>query len=180
MMTAMLAFSRAIDAVNDRIGMFAAWMVFLAVLVSAGNATLRYSLSIGSNAWLELQWYMFSAMFLLGAAHTLRKNEHVRVDVVYSLVGDRGRLWIDILGFLMFFFPMTLLIFWLSLPDAINSFKQGETSMNAGGLVRWPVRLLLPLGFLLLILQGVSELIKRIASLTGALALDTTYEKPLQ
>jgi len=179
-MSALLAVSRAIDAVNDRIGVLAAWLVFLAVLVSAGNAFLRYSFSIGSNAWLELQWYMFSAIFLLGAAHTLRKNEHVRVDIIYSLVGDRGRLFIDILGFLIFFFPMTILIFWLSVPDAVKSFVQGETSMNAGGLIRWPVRLLLPLGFLLLILQGVSELIKRIATLKGALQIDTHYEKPLQ
>lgn len=179
-MKVLLGLSRGIDALNDRIGVLAAWMVFLAVLLSAGNAFVRYSFSVGSNAWLELQWYMFSAMFLLGAAHTLRKNEHVRVDVLYSAVSDRVRLWIDILGLLLFFFPMTLLILWLSIPDAVASFKQGETSMNAGGLVRWPVRALLPLGFALLILQGMSELIKRVATLSGHLVIDTKYEKPLQ
>lgn len=179
-MAALLAFSKIIDRLNKALGIVAGWMVLLAVIVSAGNAGMRYTFNMSSNAWLELQWYMFSIMFLFGAAYTLYKGEHVRVDVVYSAVGNRGRLWIDIIGFVFFFFPMVILLGYLAIPFLVTAWTTGETSMHAGGLIRWPVWLLLPLGMFFLALQGVSELIKRVAALVGAYELDLTYEKPLQ
>ncbi|MEI8145641.1 MAG: TRAP transporter small permease subunit [Alphaproteobacteria bacterium] len=179
-MTKLLSISDAIDRFNKMMGIIAAWMVLLAVLVSALNAGSRYAFSISSNAWLELQWYMFSAMFLLGSAYTLYKREHVRVDVVYSSVGNRGRLWIDTIGFIFFFFPMVIIIGVMSWPYLKTAWVTGETSMHAGGLTRWPVWALLPIGMAFLALQGVSELIKRVAALMGVQELDLTYEKPLQ
>jgi TRAP-type mannitol/chloroaromatic compound transport system permease small subunit len=137
------------------------------VLVSAANATSRYALNIASNAWLELQWYLFAAVFLLCAGYTLLHNEHIRIDVVTARLSRRTQIWIDILGTLIFMLPVTGYIMWLSWPVFMNAWTSGETSMNAGGLVRWPVRLLVPVGFFLLTAQGVSELIKRIAYLRG-------------
>jgi len=176
----LLAISGAIDAVNERFGRIANWCVLLACLISAGNALVRYGFSDSSNAWLEIQWYLFAAMFMLGAPYTLRMNEHVRVDILYGNVSPRAQLWIDLLGGILFLLPATIIIGWMSWPIFVDSFVSGEVSNNAGGLIRWPVKLLMPLGFGLLTLQGISEIIKRIAALTGHRALIAKYEKPLQ
>jgi TRAP-type mannitol/chloroaromatic compound transport system permease small subunit len=179
-MSALLAMSRLIDAVSNTVGRLAEWLVLGACLISAGNASMRYLFSYSSNGLLEIQWYLFGALVLLGAAHTLRVNEHVRVDIVYSSVSDRARLWIDTIGFLVFLIPVGVYLTYLSIPFFVRSFQIGELSNNAGGLTLWPIKLVLPLGFALLTLQGISELIKRVAALRGDLALDTHYEKPLQ
>jgi TRAP-type mannitol/chloroaromatic compound transport system permease small subunit len=179
-MTALLALSRGIDRLNMVLGRLAALLVLAAALISAGNATLRYLLSLSSNAWLEIQSYLFAAIVLLGAAEALRRNEHVRVDLIYSNLSARKRLWIDAFGILLFLLPFVAVMTWLSWPIAWRSFQNGEGSTNAGGLPLWPMRMLLPLGFGLLGLQGLSELVKRIAALRGALALDTAYHKPDQ
>jgi TRAP-type mannitol/chloroaromatic compound transport system permease small subunit len=176
----LLAISRAIDRANEKIAGIANWMVLLSCLISAGNAFSRYSFSQSSNAWLEIQWYMFGAMILLGASYTLKKNEHVRVDIVYGHLSTRTQIWIDIAGGVLFLLPATVIIGWLAWPMFQNSFAQGEISANAGGLLRWPIKLMIPLGFWLLTLQGLSEIIKRIAMLSGHLAADVHYERPLQ
>lgn len=179
-MNAALKLSHWIDVLNEKVGNIAAWLVLLACLVSAGNASIRYLFSNSSNAWLEIQWYMFSGIFLLGAAITLKKNEHVRVDIIYANLTDRGRLWVDALGMTFFLLPAMIVLTKMTWPFFLDAWLTNESSGNAGGLVRWPVKLLLPVGFLLVALQGLSELIKRIAALTGRLEITTTYEKPLQ
>lgn len=179
-MNSLLKLSRAIDALNRACGQVATWLVFTAVMISAGNATIRYLFNTSSNAWLEIQWYMFGGMVFLGAAYTLKVNEHVRVDLVYSSVSDRARLWIDTIGFIVFFLPIMAYLAWLSFDFFWGSFRSQEVSMNAGGLILWPAKGLLPLGFALLFLQGISELIKRVSALTGRIELDTHYEKPVQ
>jgi TRAP-type mannitol/chloroaromatic compound transport system permease small subunit len=180
MMKLCLAFSRGIDVLNERIGFLAEWLVLLSCLISAGNAFSRYAFGLSSNAWLEIQWYMFAAVVMLGASYTLKKNEHVRVDIVYTNVSTRKQIGIDIFGFILFMLPATIIMAYLSWPIFHNSWAQGEISANAGGLPRWPVKIFLPLGFALLTLQGFSELIKRIAMLTGHMKADLHYERPLQ
>jgi TRAP-type mannitol/chloroaromatic compound transport system permease small subunit len=179
-MNALLQFSRLIDALNRKIGRLANWLVLAACAISAGNALMRYGFSLSSNAWLEIQWYLFAGMVMLGAPETLRMNGHVRVDVLYSHYGERTRLWLDLLGGILFLLPMAVIIGWLSWPLFMNSYAVGEISGNAGGLLRWPVKVLIPLGFLLLALQGLSEIIKRAAALTGHAELDAAYERPQQ
>lgn len=166
-MKALLGLSRAIDALNERIGRLVFWFVLVMVLVSAANATSRYALDRASNAWLELQWYLFAAVFLLCAGYTLLHNEHIRIDVVASHLSRRTRIWIDIFGIVFFLLPMSTYIMWLSWPVFMNAWTSHEISGNAGGLIRWPVRLMVPAGFFLLSLQGVSELIKQVAFLRG-------------
>ena len=166
-MKLLLRLSRAIDWLNERVGRAVLWLVLLMVLVSAGNAVSRYALNLSSNAWLELQWYLFAAVFLLCAGYTLLHNEHIRIDVVSSRLTRRTRAWIDVFGTLFFLLPMSVTIWWLSWPIFLNAWLSGEISSNAGGLVRWPARLMIPAGFLLLTAQGLSELIKRIAFLRG-------------
>lgn len=166
-MGALLRASRLIDRLNDRVGRIVYWLVLVAVLVSAGNAVIRYAFSASSNAWLEIQWYLFSAVFLLCAGYTLLRNEHVRIDVISGQLSPRARAWIDIVGTLLFLLPMAVIIGWLSWPAVVDSYVRHEISGDAGGLIRWPVKALIPLGFALLALQGVSELIKRIAFLAG-------------
>jgi len=166
-MKILLALSRAIDALNERIGHIVYWLILAMVLISAGNAVSRYALSIASNAWLELQWYLFAGVFLLCAGYTLLHNEHIRIDVVASLWSKRTQTWIDIFGTLFFLLPMSVYILWASWPIFMNAWNSGEVSGSAGGLIRWPARLLVPVGFFLLSLQGISELIKRIAHLKG-------------
>ena len=166
-MRALLALSRGIDAVNERIGRAVYWLVLVTVLVSAGNAVVRKAFNLSSNAWLEVQWYLFSAVFLLCAAYTLLRNEHVRIDVVAGRLSPRAQAWIDIFGTVFFLLPMAILIAALSWPYFVRGFTQNEISGSAGGLVLWPARLLLPVGFALLALQGLSELVKRIAFLAG-------------
>ena len=179
-MRALLRVSGAIDGVNERFGRIADWCVLLACLISAGNALVRYGFSFSSNAWLEIQWYLFAAMFMLGAPYTLRRNGHVRVDVIYGNLSPRLKLWVDLLGGILFLMPAVLIIGWMSWPLFYDSWQSGEVSSNAGGLIRWPVKLLLPLGFGLLALQGLSEIIKRIAALRGYEGVVAEYEKPLQ
>jgi TRAP-type mannitol/chloroaromatic compound transport system permease small subunit len=169
MMKALLGVARRIDALNEWVGRTAAWLVLAAVLVSAGNAAGRYALGLGSNAWLEAQWYLFSAIFLLGAGHTLKRNGHVRVDVLAGRLSARRLAWIDIAGGLLFLLPVVLIVAWHSWPMFLHSYVGQEISTDAGGLVRWPVKLLIPAGFGLLALQGASEIIKRIAFLRGAI-----------
>lgn len=166
-MKRLLTLSRAIDWLNERVGRAVLWLVLLMVLVSAGNAVSRYALNLSSNAWLELQWYLFAAVFLLCSGYTLLHNEHIRIDVVSSRLTRRTRAWIDIFGTLFFLLPMSITILWLSWPIFLNAWQSGEISSNAGGLVRWPARLLIPVGFALLTAQALSELIKRIAFLRG-------------
>jgi TRAP-type mannitol/chloroaromatic compound transport system permease small subunit len=166
-MKPLLALSRAIDLANEHIGRLVYWCVLIVALISAANATSRYALNRASNAWLELQWYLFAAIFLLCSGYTLLHNEHIRIDVVSSRLSRRAQIWIDIFGLLFFLLPMTLFIMWLSWPIFMNAWTSGEVSGNAGGLVRWPARLLIPVGFFLLSLQGFSELVKRVAYLRG-------------
>jgi TRAP-type mannitol/chloroaromatic compound transport system permease small subunit len=179
-MRALLAFSRVVDAVNEKLSWIADSLVFLSCLISAGNAFSRYAFSLSSNAWLEIQWYMFGAVVMLGASYTLKKNEHVRVDIVYSNLSTRKQIGIDIFGGILFLLPATLILAYLSWPVFYNSWVENEYSGNAGGLIRWPVKIFLPLGFALLSLQGVSELIKRFAMLSGHMKADLHYERPLQ
>jgi TRAP-type mannitol/chloroaromatic compound transport system permease small subunit len=167
-MQPLLVIARAIDRLNLAVGRTVMWLVLVAVLVSAGNATSRYALRVSSNAWLELQWYLFSAIFLLCAGYTLLRNEHIRIDILSSRFSKRTRTWIDVLGTLFFLLPMAALILVLSWPVFWDSWLRNEVSSDAGGLLRWPVKLLMPLGFALLLLQGLSELIKRIGFLAGA------------
>ncbi len=166
-MKQLLALSRAIDFVNEHVGRVIYWGVLIMVLVSAANATSRYALNLASNAWLELQWYLFALVFLFCSGYTLLHNEHVRIDVVSSHLSRRTQVWIDVFGFLVFLLPMSLFIMWLSWPVFMNAWTSGEISGSAGGLIRWPARLMVPVGFFLLSLQGFSELIKRIAFLMG-------------
>lgn len=179
-MQALLALSRAVDALNTRLGGIADALVLLSCMISAGNAFSRYAFSISSNAWLEIQWYMFAALVMLGASYTLKKNEHVRVDIVYAHVSTRAQIGIDIFGFVLFLLPATVILAYLSWPVFHNSWLLGEVSANAGGLLRWPVKIFLPLGFALITLQGLSELVKRVAMLTGHMQADLHYERPLQ
>jgi TRAP-type mannitol/chloroaromatic compound transport system permease small subunit len=166
-MQALLRVSRLIDGLNERIGRVMYWLVLVAVIVSAGNAISRKLFNISSNAYLELQWYLFSALFLFCAGYTLLRNEHVRIDVVAGRFSARTQAWIDIFGTVFFLLPMAVLFIWLSWPIFIRTFVHGEISTNAGGLLIWPARLMVPVGFALLTLQGLSELIKRIAFLAG-------------
>ncbi|HTM62426.1 MAG TPA: TRAP transporter small permease subunit [Burkholderiales bacterium] len=179
-MQSLLALSRVIDAVNEKLSWIADSLVFLSCLISAGNAFSRYAFSLSSNAWLEIQWYMFGAVVMLGASYTLKKNEHVRVDIVYSNISTRKQIGVDIFGGILFMLPATLILAYLSWPVFYNSWVENEYSGNAGGLIRWPIKIFLPIGFALLSLQGVSELIKRFAMLTGHMKADLHYERPLQ
>jgi len=166
MMTA-LQICRFIDAVSDRLGRLVKWAVLLSVLVSAANATARYALNTGSNAWLELQWYLYAAVFLIAASYTLLHNEHVRLDIFFARYSARAKAWVDLCGGLLCLLPLTIMMTVLSLPMVIDSYIHHEMSSNAGGLLRWPVKILIPIGFGLLTLQGISETVKRAAFLTG-------------
>jgi TRAP-type mannitol/chloroaromatic compound transport system permease small subunit len=176
----LIQISKVIDSVNDRLGSLANWMVLAACLISAGNAMSRYAFDLSSNAWLEIQWYLFAGIVMLGASHTLRMNEHVRVDIVYTHLSERGKEWLDLIGTALFLVPSMLVIAWESLPFFLASFHVQEISGNAGGLLRWPVKILVPIGFTLVALQGISEIIKRAASLRGDIRYTTHYERPLQ
>lgn len=170
-MTSLLALARLIDALNERIGRLVIWLVLAATLISAGNALVRYALGESSNAWLEIQWYLFGAIFLLAAGYTLKHNGHVRIDVFYGRLGPRGQAWVDLVGGLLFLLPMAVLLAWLAWPMFHEAWATHERSPDAGGLLRWPVKLLLPVGFALLALQGVAEAIKRLGVLGGHLVL---------
>jgi TRAP-type mannitol/chloroaromatic compound transport system permease small subunit len=175
-MRSLLGLSRSIDALNERVGRLVFWLILIMVLISAGNAVSRYALSMASNAWLELQWYLFAAVFLFCAGYTLLHNEHIRIDIIASLWPRRVQVWIDIFGTVFFLLPMSLYIMWSSWEPFMNAWTSGEVSGSAGGLIRWPARLMIPVGFFLLSLQGISELIKRIAFLRGL--IPDPAEKP--
>jgi TRAP-type mannitol/chloroaromatic compound transport system permease small subunit len=166
-LNALLALSRAIDALSERIGRNIYWLVLAVVLISAANATIRKLFNYSSNAYLEIQWYLFSVIFLFGAGYVLLHNAHVRIDIVAGRLSPRAQNWIDVFGILFFLFPMAITIMWLSWPLFMDSYTRNEVSTNAGGLIIWPARLMVPIGFFLLILQGISELIKRIGFLAG-------------
>lgn len=169
-MSLLLLFSRLIDRLNETVGKAVTWLVLIAVLISSVNASVRYAFHMSSNAWLEAQWYLFAGIFLLGAGYTHLRNEHIRIDILSHRLSRRGQAWLDIFGTVFFLLPMVSIILILSWPVFMNSFHSMEVSSNAGGLIRWPARLLVPVGFGLLMLQAFSELIKRIAFLTGHLA----------
>jgi len=166
-MQALLQCSRKIDWLSSQIGKYVVWLILASVVISGVNAVVRKVLSTSSNAFLEVQWYLFSASFLLAAGYTLLQGEHVKVDVIASRLSRRTQIWIDIFGLLFFLAPMCLAVLWYGQPFFENAYRSGEMSNNAGGLIRWPVYLMMPLGFGLLLLQGGSELIKRIAFLQG-------------
>ena len=166
-MKSLLAFAHFIDRLNERIGRAVTWLVLLTVLISAGNAISRKLFDASSNAFLEIQWTLYGAIFLLAAGHTLKHNEHVRIDVLSSRLSARARAWIDIVGGLFFLMPLTVLVLYYAWPFFANSFTSQEWSNNPGGLMLWPGKLLVPLGFALLLLQGVAEVIKRIGYLLG-------------
>ncbi|MBS0507312.1 MAG: TRAP transporter small permease subunit [Proteobacteria bacterium] len=166
-MQALLALSRAIDRLNAFIGKYCIWLIFAATFISAANAIVRYALDSSSNAYLEVQWYLFAWSFLIAAGFTLLNRDHVRIDVLNSRLPKKVQIWIDIVGFVFFLTPVCLLVLWLCVPLVASKFSSGEMSPNPGGLVRWPVWLALPIGFTLLLLQGWSELIKCIAFLKG-------------
>lgn len=175
-MSSLLSLSKYIDALNERIGLGISWALLLAVLICSGNAIVRYSFNISSNAWLEIQWYLFGAIFLLAASYTLRRNEHVRIDVIVGRFSKRTQAWVDVFGFIFFLLPATLLILYFAVPFAMESVRNQEVSSNAGGLIVWPAKILIPIGFLLLTLQGISELIKRVGFLMGKID-SSVYEK---
>lgn len=166
-MAALLALSRAIDQLNEFIGKWIGWAIFLSIFISAGNAIIRKVLNTSSNAWLEAQWYLFGAAFLLAAAYTLKQNEHIRIDIVYGMWSRRVQHWIDLLGHLLFLMPFVILMIFYFIPYFLLSYRTGEVSTNAGGLIIWPAKLLLLIGFILLAIQGVSEIIKKIAIMRG-------------
>jgi TRAP-type mannitol/chloroaromatic compound transport system permease small subunit len=175
-MSALLLFSKYIDALNEKIGLTISWALLVAVVICSGNALIRYTFNTSSNAWLEIQWYLFSAIFLLASSYTLRRNEHVRIDVIVGKFSKRTQVWIDAFGFTFFLLPATLLILYFGIPYAVESLRNQEVSSNAGGLIVWPAKLLIPIGFFLLTLQGFSELIKRIGYLMGKVEL-SAFEK---
>lgn len=167
MMGGLLALSRGIDRVTTLIGRSVAWLILLAVLISATNAVVRKVFSMSSNAWLEAQWYLFGGAFMLAAAWTLLENEHIRIDVIYGRWSRRAQHWIDVIGTVLFLLPFTAIMLWLTWPALMGSLRSGEISMNAGGLALWPARAVMVAGFGLLFVQGISELIKKIAVMRG-------------
>jgi TRAP-type mannitol/chloroaromatic compound transport system permease small subunit len=174
-MSAALSISRTIDALNAWIGKAAAWLVLVAVIVSAGNAIVRKAFDTSSNAWLELQWYLFGAVFMLAAAYTLRMNEHIRIDIVYGQFSRRKQHWIDLFGHVFFLMPFVILMSFYFVRYVSTSYRSGEVSASAGGLLIWPGQALLLIGFIMLVIQGVSEIIKKIAIMRGDLP-DTGHQ----
>jgi TRAP-type mannitol/chloroaromatic compound transport system permease small subunit len=179
-MRALLATAHAIDRLANGFGRVAEWSALLSCLISAGNALVRYGFNIGSNAWLEIQWYLFAACVMFGAAQVLRVNEHVRVDLLYARYSTQLKVCIDLFGLIVFLLPVMAAMLYFSWPLFLDRWHSGEMSQSAGGLIRWPVILTLPLGFALLMLQAASEIIKRVAWLQRKLDMDTHYERPLQ
>jgi len=179
-MRPLLALSTVIDQLNQKLGDLCNFLVLAACVVSAGNAMIRYAFGYSSNSWLEMQWYMFAIFVMFGASYTFKRNEHVRVEMLYLMLSERGQLWLDMIGTLFFLIPSCLLLCYLSWPFFHQAYAVGEISSNAGGLVRWPIKFVIPAGFVLLALQGVSEVIKRIAALQGYVTIDAKYERPTQ
>ncbi len=174
-MKVLLAISRAIDRVNELVGKWIAWAILVSILVSSGNAVIRKAFNTSSNAWLELQWYLFGAAFLLAAAYTLKQNEHIRIDIVYGMFPRRVQHWIDLFGHTLFLMPFVLLMIFYFIPYVSLSVRSGEMSTNSGGLILWPAKSMLLAGFLLLGFQGVSEIIKKIAVMSGRMDDPTPF-----
>ncbi|HEX5738182.1 MAG TPA: TRAP transporter small permease subunit [Hydrogenophaga sp.] len=179
-MKTLLALARWIDGVNDRFALLASWAILTACAISTANALVRYGLSFSSNAFLEIQWYLFAVCVMFGSAQVLRVNEHVRVDIFYGRAATRTKVVIDLLGLILFLLPVTLFVAWLSLPVLTRMMISSEMSSNAGGLLRWPAMLTIPLGMGLVALQGIAEIIKRVGWLMNVHDMDTHYERPLQ
>jgi len=179
-MRPLLALSNVIDWLNQKLGNVCNFLVLAACVVSAGNAMIRYAFGYSSNSWLEMQWYMFAIFVMFGASYTFKRNEHVRVEILYLMLSERGQLSLDLIGTLCFLIPSCLLLSYLSWPFFYQSYAVGEISSNAGGLIRWPIKIVIPVGFVLLALQGVSEVIKRIAALQNLVKIDAKYERPTQ
>lgn len=179
-MSALLKLALGMDWLSKRLSHVASWAVLISALISAGNAFIRYGFDTSSNAWLEIQWYLFAVTVMLGAPYVLEKNEHVRVDLIYGKLKGNGPVYVDLFGLLFFLLPVIGLLTWLSGPYFWKVFVTKEMSSNAGGLIRWPVVLTMPVGFGLLWLQGWAEVIKRVAYLQGIYQMDTHYEKPVQ
>jgi TRAP-type mannitol/chloroaromatic compound transport system permease small subunit len=175
-MRALLKFSNAVDWFNTQIGKYVIWLILASTVISATNAIVRKAFNVSSNAYLEVQWYLFAASFLLASAYTLLNGDHVKIDVIYSRFSKRTQMWIDVFGFTFFLLPFCAAILWFGIPYFLKGFYSGEMSSNAGGLLRWPVYAMIPLGFGLLLLQGVSELLKRLAFLQGLIE-DPTSKK---
>lgn len=175
-MNGLLKFSKGIDWLNTQVGKYVIWLILASTVISGVNAVVRKAFDMSSNAYLEVQWYLFAAAFLLAAGYTLLNGEHVKIDVISGKLSKRAQIWIDVFGFVVFLTPVCLAILWYGIPFFINGFQSGEMSSNAGGLIRWPVYLMMPLGFTLLLLQGLSELIKRVAFLKGLIE-DPTAKK---
>jgi TRAP-type mannitol/chloroaromatic compound transport system permease small subunit len=173
-MNLLLSFSRAIDWLNTQVGKYAIWLILGSTVISGVNAVVRKVFNVGSNAFLEIQWYLFAASFLLVAGYTLLNGEHVKIDVVSSKFSKRGQIWIDVIGCVFFLTPVCLAILWYGTPFFLKALHSGEVSSNAGGLIRWPVYAMIPIGFTLLLLQCWSELIKRVAFLKGLIEDPTT------
>ncbi len=179
-MHVLLKFAALVDWVNDRFGRVAEWAVILSCFISCLNAVVRYTLDVSSNGWLEIQWYLFAACVMLGASQVLRVNEHVRVDVFYGQMSSHRKVYVDLFGLIFFLMPAMVVMLYFAAPLFLSMLNSGEVSSNAGGLVRWPAMLMLPLGFFMVLLQGVSEIIKRIGWLTHTYEMDIHYERPLQ
>jgi TRAP-type mannitol/chloroaromatic compound transport system permease small subunit len=179
-MKSLLPLALTIDKINGKFAQVATWAMFLGCMISALNATVRYMFNYSSNAFLEVQWYAFGFTVLLAAGFVLKMNEHVRVDIIYGKLSSRTQARIDLFGTIFFLMPATLLMVYLSWPWFLASFNGAEMSSNAGGLIRWPAKLAIPLGFALISLQGFSEIIKRICYLNGSYEMNVNYEKPLQ
>ncbi|MDB5666877.1 TRAP transporter small permease subunit [Cypionkella sp.] len=174
-MKSLLAFAAGIDRFNEIIGKAVSWLILIAVIVSATNAVVRKVFSVSSNSWLELQWYLFGAAFLLAAAYTLKQNEHIRIDIVYGMFSRRVQHWIDLFGHLVFLMPFVLLMLYYLVPYVARSYVSGEVSTNSGGLTIWPAKALLLIGFFLLAMQGISEIIKKIAVMRGLMDDSTPF-----
>ncbi|RZA17229.1 MAG: TRAP transporter small permease subunit [Lysobacteraceae bacterium] len=179
-MSGILKVALWVDRFTTLLGKIAAWTVLLAALISAGNAFIRYGLDISSNGWLEIQWYLFAATVMLGAPMVLRLNEHVRVDILYGRLRRHGPVYVDLFGLVFFLLPVMAFLVYLSWPLFMTMYRSGEVSGNAGGLIRWPAMLLIPVGFALMFVQGLSEIVKRLAYLAGRYEMTTHYEKPVQ
>ncbi len=179
-MDTLLSLARAIDWVTDRFAALAKYAVILSCFISAGNAVIRYAFNTSSNGWLEIQWYLFAACVMLGGAQVLRVNEHVRVDVIYGRLKGHSQVYIDLFGLVFFLLPVMGTMLYLSFPLFLQMLRTGEMSSNAGGLIRWPAMLMLPLGFTLMLMQGVAEIVKRVGWLQHKFDMDIHYERPLQ
>jgi TRAP-type mannitol/chloroaromatic compound transport system permease small subunit len=175
-----LRFADMVDRLDEQVGQALKWLVLFASLISAGNALMRYTIHYSSNAFLEIQWYLFGAMFLLAAGYALKHGEHVRVDVFFSKMSPRTQAWVDVVGTILFLMPMAIIIAWLSVPMVVNSIRIQEHSSDAGGLLRWPIKIMIPLGFALLALQGLAEIIKKTAIARGIREPGKAYERPVQ